>query len=207
MECTSCNTSLAYPVRKDKPHTFFMHEMSTCPTCALAIESRVVLRDDAVVRLIHCPQCGASERPVADNAADYVAAFCAQADVPVDYQGDYPFKQTTSTCPNCLKLLPAHVVTRDNKVFFIKNCEQCGSSEALVSEDAKYYVNAYSYSRAGTEPLVFATEVEQGCPTDCGTCSDHEQHTCLPIIAIWNVLFVSSTTPTPIIFPTKLLAK
>jgi uncharacterized radical SAM superfamily Fe-S cluster-containing enzyme len=184
MECTSCNTNLAYPARKDKPHTFFMHEMSSCPSCDIAIESRVVLRDNAVVRLIHCPQCGASERPVADNAADYVAAFCDHGKVPADYQGDYIFKHTTSTCPSCLKLLPAQVVIRDNEVFFLKNCEQCGASEALVSEDAQYYVNAYSYARAGTEPLVFASEVKHGCPTDCGTCADHEQHTCLPIIEI-----------------------
>lgn len=184
MECTSCNTNPAYPTRKDKPHTFFMHEMSCCPHCAMAIESRVVLRDNAVVRLIYCLQCGESECPVADNATEYVAAFCGRAEVPTDYQGDYFFKHTTSTCPNCLKLLPAQVVIRDNKVFFLKNCEQCGTSEALVSEDAKYYVNAYSYARAGTEPLVFATEVKQGCPSDCGTCADHEQHTCLPIIEI-----------------------
>lgn len=184
MECVSCTTNV---VRQDKPHTFFMHEMSACPSCAMAIESRVVLRDEAVVRLIHCPQCGASELPVADNAKEYVAAFCASADLALSPEGqgaDHYLKQTTSTCPGCLKLLPAKVIIRDSKVYFQKNCEQCGPSEALVSEDAKYYVDAYSFARAGTEPLVFATEVKQGCPTDCGTCADHEQHTCLPIIEI-----------------------
>jgi uncharacterized radical SAM superfamily Fe-S cluster-containing enzyme len=181
MECVTCNTS---PLRQDKPHTFFMHEMAVCPSCNMAIESRVVLRDGAVVRLIHCRQCGASEQPVASDANAYVAAFVARGQVPPDQQGDHFLKQTTSTCPTCLKLLTAQVVIRDGKVFFVKDCEKCGPSEALVSEDAKYYVDAYSYARAGTEPLVFATPVEQGCPTDCGTCNDHEQHTCLPIIEI-----------------------
>ena len=26
--------------------------------------------------------------------------------------------------------------------------------------------------------------MKHGCPTDCGTCGDHEQHTCLPIVEI-----------------------
>ena len=44
MECTSCGP---VSTRKDKPHTFFMHEMSTCPSCSSALEARVVLRDGA----------------------------------------------------------------------------------------------------------------------------------------------------------------
>ena len=53
-----------------------------------------------------------------------------------------------------------------------------------MSEDAGYYVRAYAFARAGTEPLEFAAPVEHGCPTDCGTCNDHEQHTCLPIVEV-----------------------
>ena len=187
MECVSCNTTHAgnnHPARQDKPHTFFMHEMAVCPQCSMTLESRVVLRDGAVVRLMHCNQCGPSEQDVAPDAAAYVAAFVARGNAATGQSGDHYLKQTTSTCPGCLKLLTAQVIIRDDKVYFSKDCPQCGPSEALVSEDAKYYVDAYSYARAGTEPLVFATPVEQGCPTDCGTCGDHEQHTCLPIIEI-----------------------
>ncbi|NHZ87771.1 radical SAM protein [Massilia sp. CCM 8733] len=181
MECTSCDTST---VRKDREHTFFMHEMAICGGCTAPIEARVVLRDDGVVRLIHCNQCGPSEQMVSDDAKGWMALFLARGQVDPGKEGDHYFKHTTSTCPGCLALLPADVVIRDGKVYFVKNCEKCGPSEALVSEDAAYYVDAYSYARAGTEPLVFATEVEKGCPTDCGTCGDHEQHTCLPIIEI-----------------------
>jgi 7,8-dihydro-6-hydroxymethylpterin dimethyltransferase len=181
MECSSCETT---PARQDRPHTFFMHEMAMCSTCSTPIESRVVLRDDAVFRLVHCPQCGPSEQAVAPDAAAYVADFVAKGKVAPDHEGDHFLKHTTSTCPGCLKLIAAKVVIRDSKVYFTKDCAQCGPSEALVSEDAKYYVDAYSFARAGTEPLHFATPVEKGCPTDCGTCGDHEQHTCLPIIEI-----------------------
>lgn len=181
MECTSCGPAAA---RQDRPHTFFMHEMAVCPSCTKPIESRVVLREGAVVRLIHCQQCGPSEQAVAPDATTYVADFVARGEAPQGHQGDYFLKHTTSTCPGCLALISAQVVIRDEKVYFVKHCAQCGPSEALVSENAKYYVDAYSYARAGTEPLHFATAVDQGCPTDCGTCGDHEQHTCLPIIEI-----------------------
>jgi uncharacterized radical SAM superfamily Fe-S cluster-containing enzyme len=143
-----------------------------------------VLRDDKPVRLLLCPTCGPSEETLEGTAQSYTAQFLARGEIPEGFDGEVEFKETTSTCPTCLTLLPAKVMIRAGRVYFKKNCETCGPSEALVSEDAKYYVRAYAFARAGTEPLVFATKVEHGCPTDCGTCNDHEQHTCLPIIEV-----------------------
>jgi uncharacterized radical SAM superfamily Fe-S cluster-containing enzyme len=181
MECTSCSPTTT---RKDKPHTFFAHQMSSCGSCGAELEARIVLRDGAVVELRHCGACGPSEAVVSNDADGFVAAFLARGAVPADAEGDHPFKHTTSTCPNCLALVQAQVVIRKGRVYFKKTCAACGPSEALVSENAAYYVNAYSYARAGTEPLQFRHEVVHGCPTDCGTCNDHEQHTCLPIIEV-----------------------
>ena len=181
MDCTTCTP---IPARIDRPHTFFAHEMTACPTCARPIEGRVVLRDGAVFRLVHCPACGAGEEPVAPDAEAYVRAFLQRGEVPAGFEGDHVFKHTTSTCPGCMALLQAEVVLRAGKVYFRKDCQRCGKSEALVSEDATYYVRAYAFARAGTEPLHVAHEAKHGCPTDCGTCSDHEQHTCLPIIEV-----------------------
>ncbi|HEU0029999.1 MAG TPA: radical SAM protein [Kofleriaceae bacterium] len=181
MDCTTCTTT---PARPDRPHTFFAHEMDRCPLCATAIEARVVLRDGKVVHLMHCTACGPQERQVSDDAAAYVRGFLARGVVPEGLVGDHVFKQTTSTCPGCLALVPADVVIRKDQVFFLKDCTRCGPSEALVSEDASYYVKAYAFARAGTQPLKFRSNVEHGCPTDCGTCDDHEQHTCLPIVEV-----------------------
>ncbi|KKK79829.1 hypothetical protein LCGC14_2829580, partial [marine sediment metagenome] len=33
-------------------------------------------------------------------------------------------------------------------------------------------------------PLEFTTDVEHGCPLDCGLCPEHQQHTCLAILEI-----------------------
>jgi tetraether lipid synthase len=94
------------------------------------------------------------------------------------------FKHTTSTCPECLALVQTRVLIKDNKVYFKKFCPDHGESIALVDEDANYYINAYRYARPGTIPHQFSTPVDKGCPTDCGLCPDHEQHTCVPIIEI-----------------------
>ena len=177
MECTSCA-----PGRPDRPHTFLAHEHVACDGCGARGEARVVLRDGAVFHLLLCPACGPRETRVADDADAYVAAFVAAARP--DDPTPHVWKQTQSTCPGCLRLLEVDVVIRAGKVYFAKQCPACGPSEALVSEDAAYYARAYAFARAGTEPLHFRGTVAQGCPTDCGTCGDHEQHTCLPIIEI-----------------------
>lgn len=185
LECASCGTG--FIERPDRPHTFFAHEMTSCPECGADVEGRVVLRDGGVAMLTRCGECGhTGDWSLGDDAKAYIEAFTARAKVaPGQEQADHLFKTTTSTCPECLKLVLADVVIRDGQVFFCKECRHCGtSSEALVSEDAEYYVDAYTYARAGTEPFIFPTEAEHGCPTDCGTCNDHEQHTCLPIIEI-----------------------
>jgi 7,8-dihydro-6-hydroxymethylpterin dimethyltransferase len=94
------------------------------------------------------------------------------------------FKMTMSTCPECLAVIQAQVVFRDNKVYFLKHCPAHGASEALVSEDAEYYRDAFKYILPGSKPLHFSTAIDKGCPTDCGLCPAHQQHTCLPIIEI-----------------------
>jgi 7,8-dihydro-6-hydroxymethylpterin dimethyltransferase len=94
------------------------------------------------------------------------------------------FKMTMSTCPECLKVIQAQVVFQDNKVYFLKFCPDHGHSRAMVSEDAEYYQRAFSFIRPGSVPKHFSTEVKAGCPTDCGLCPSHQQHTCLPIVEI-----------------------
>ncbi len=178
----SCDCGPGFVERPDRPHTFWSHEMTTCGGCEAPIEGRVVLRDGQVFNLAFCPDCGQTEKQLSDNADSWVVEFVKRG-TPEDGERRV-FKTTTSTCPGCMKLLLVDVVIRNNQVYFEKTCPACGPSTALVSEDAEYYVKAYTYARAGTEPFKFPKPVEEGCPTDCGTCGDHEQHTCLPIVEI-----------------------
>lgn len=91
---------------------------------------------------------------------------------------------TRSLCPACRKLIDAHLVMRDGQVFMQKRCPEHGRTEVLISSDADYYLRSLSYTKPGTEPYRFATRVEHGCPSDCGLCEDHLQHTCSPILEI-----------------------
>lgn len=184
MECSSCAPVPGGGLRKDRPHLFLHHEPACCGICGDGLEARVVLREDKAIALMLCAACGPSEQILNESADAYLAAFLEKGRVPEGELGDHFFKFTTSTCPSCLALIEAKVILRAGKVYFIKNCPSCGPSEALVSEDAAYYVRAYAFAKAGTEPLVFAADVKHGCPSDCGTCGDHEQHTCLPIIEV-----------------------
>ncbi len=178
MTCVSCGP--VAPGRKDRPHVYLKQEPTTCPGCGARVEARTVLRDGAVFRLRHCPACGPSEERVAGDARAYLRDFLAQG----EGEGPRVFKTTTSQCATCLELVEAKVVIDAGRVLLSKSCPRCGPSRALVSEDAAWYVDAYAFSRAGSRPLRVATRPERGCPHDCGLCTDHEQHTCVPIIEV-----------------------
>lgn len=176
MDCGSCGT------RPDRPHTFIAHVPDVCPGCATPREARAVIRGGAAVHLIRCPQCGPSERVVDEDGEGWRARLIA-AGRPTD-PARHLFKTTTSTCASCLELVPADVIIEDGRVFFEKRCGRCGPSKALVSEDARHYVSAYGFARAGTQPFSYPVKADKGCPTDCGLCDEHEQHTCLPIVEV-----------------------
>ncbi len=98
---------------------------------------------------------------------------------------DYIFSELTrSICPNCRRVIDAHVVFRDNKVYMRKRCAACGEFEALVFGDADAYVANSRYNKPGTIPLAWGADREHGCPYDCGLCPDHQQHACLGIIEV-----------------------
>ena len=98
---------------------------------------------------------------------------------------DFIFHEfTRSICPECLKLIDAEIIFRNNKVYIRKRCPEHGWFEGLVSSDAAMYVAAAAYNKPGTIPLQFSTEVKDGCPLDCGICPEHKQHTCTALIEV-----------------------
>ena len=97
---------------------------------------------------------------------------------------DYTFLGTTqSLCPDCLKVVPAKIVSRDERVYFRKVCQVHGAREDFICSDVRWF-DRNSYSLPGKVPASYGTEVKQGCPYDCGLCSEHEQHTCIGLLEI-----------------------
>jgi uncharacterized radical SAM superfamily Fe-S cluster-containing enzyme len=91
---------------------------------------------------------------------------------------------TQSICPRCRRVLEAERVARDGKVVLSRTCPDHGSFEAVVYGDAERYMEIQRFDKPGEEPLERQTEVERGCPHDCGICPEHAQHTCLGIIEV-----------------------
>ncbi|MGI9430099.1 MAG: radical SAM protein, partial [Bythopirellula sp.] len=97
---------------------------------------------------------------------------------------DYTFLGATqSLCPECLTLVPAKIVERDNRVYFRKRCPTHGPREDFVCSDARWF-DRTDYSLPGKVPVSFGVEPQRGCPYDCGLCTEHEQHTCIGLLEI-----------------------
>ncbi len=94
------------------------------------------------------------------------------------------FELTRSICPKCGRIIDAHILLRDDKVYMRKRCPEHGIFEALVYADAQAYANSLKFNKPGTIPLHYSTEIERGCPFDCGLCPEHQQHACLGIIEV-----------------------
>ena len=94
------------------------------------------------------------------------------------------YEITRSLCPRCHRVIDAQVLIRDGAVYLHKHCPEHGWHEALVSSDADWYLDSLKYNKPGAIPYKFATAIENGCPSDCGLCPEHQQHTCVGIIEI-----------------------
>ena len=96
------------------------------------------------------------------------------------------WEYTRSLCPVCRQVIDGQIYLRDDKVFLRKRCPEHGSFEALIFGDAQLYTDIARFNKPGTPPRRYATPVRDGCPYDCGLCSDHQQHSCLGVIEVTN---------------------
>ena len=97
---------------------------------------------------------------------------------------DYTFIGTTqSLCPTCLKLLPAKIIVRNQRVYFRKSCGACGEREDFVCSDVAYF-DKLEHSVPAKLPRQVGVEPKKGCPYDCGLCTEHEQHTCVGLVEV-----------------------
>jgi uncharacterized radical SAM superfamily Fe-S cluster-containing enzyme len=91
---------------------------------------------------------------------------------------------TQSLCPECLSVVPAKIIVRDNgRVYFRKRCPQHGVREDFVCSDVRHY-DRLEFSLPGKVPPKMGVEPQRGCPLDCGLCTEHEQHTCVGLVEI-----------------------
>ncbi|HET6880403.1 MAG TPA: radical SAM protein [Pirellulales bacterium] len=97
---------------------------------------------------------------------------------------------TQSLCPECLRLVPAKIISRGRRVYFRKRCPEHGVREDFVCSDVEQY-DRMEFSLEGKIPAQFGVEPERGCPYDCGLCTEHEQHTCVGLVEITSACNLS----------------
>ncbi len=104
-------------------------------------------------------------------------------DQPLDLRS-YTFLGTTqSLCPECRRVVPAKIVSRDGRVYFQKRCPEHGDREDFVCSDVTRY-DQMEFAVPAKVPREFGVEPDRGCPLDCGLCTDHEQHTCIGLVEL-----------------------
>ncbi|MFB1007770.1 MAG: radical SAM protein [Sulfurospirillum sp.] len=96
-----------------------------------------------------------------------------------------PVMQTQSLCPICLRKLDAFIVEEDNKALMLKTCLVHGSFETVLWR-GKTPMHEWIRTKERAYIKNPRTQVDQGCPYDCGLCSEHRQHTCTALIEVTN---------------------
>lgn len=91
--------------------------------------------------------------------------------------------QTESLCPICLKKIEASILTEGESSYMVKTCPEHGTFQTVLWRGGMPMEEwIRSKERAYIENAI--TQVEKGCPFDCGLCEEHRQHTCTALIEV-----------------------
>lgn len=91
--------------------------------------------------------------------------------------------ETESLCPICLNKLPASIVTEGDTSYMLKTCSEHGTFKTVLWRGNPPMKNWIRHKEKAyiKNPV---TQVDKGCPFDCGLCKDHRQHTCTALIEV-----------------------
>ena len=93
--------------------------------------------------------------------------------------------RTKSLCPECMEVIDAEIYEEKGKILMKKHCEKHGEFEDVYWGDAKMYYKFAKWQYDGKTGIVI-TEIDKGCPFDCGLCPDHKSSTMLALIDLTN---------------------
>ncbi|MGA9597639.1 MAG: radical SAM (seleno)protein TrsS [Acidimicrobiia bacterium] len=101
---------------------------------------------------------------------------------------DTPFPEailttTESVCPECLARIPGDNVAAGEDVYLAKTCPEHGEFRTVVWRGAPDFVG-WARPKAPAYPSSPSTNLDLGCPFDCGLCPDHRQQTCTALLEV-----------------------
>ena len=91
--------------------------------------------------------------------------------------------ETQSLCPICLQRVKARRVVHGEDVYLEKTCDLHGDFRVIVWRGNPEY-GKWGVARQPSTPPVCDTQIDKGCPYDCGLCPDHRQHSCCVLLEI-----------------------
>lgn len=96
---------------------------------------------------------------------------------------------TKSLCPECRSVISARKFIENNIVYLEKECDEHGYFRELISPDAEFYMNVFTYrfgdGRGIMNPMTQA-DPDKSCPENCGLCDQHHSHTCMANVDLTN---------------------
>ncbi|MFA5055884.1 MAG: radical SAM (seleno)protein TrsS [Dehalococcoidia bacterium] len=91
--------------------------------------------------------------------------------------------RTQSVCPVCLKRIPAERVREHGCVYLRKTCKEHGDFKTVIWRGEPDYL-AWQQLKMPEHPNVCLTEIDKGCPYDCGLCPSHNQQICCALLEV-----------------------
>jgi uncharacterized radical SAM superfamily Fe-S cluster-containing enzyme len=91
--------------------------------------------------------------------------------------------QTESLCPECLARIPATRFALGNDLYMKKTCPDHGEFQVVLWRGDPSYLG-WVRPKVPCFPDDPTTEVDQGCPFDCGLCPEHRQQTCTALLEV-----------------------
>lgn len=90
---------------------------------------------------------------------------------------------TLGLCPECLRVLPAELLRREDGVYLEKQCPEHGPSRTVIWRGAPL-LDAWRRNKTPTPPAEPYSGQGRGCPWDCGLCARHRQRSCTVLVEV-----------------------
>lgn len=90
---------------------------------------------------------------------------------------------TESVCPVCLRIIAARRIVRENNLYLEKSCPDHGMFETIIRRGDLNTI-AEVCERIPAFPKNPNTNIDQGCPKDCGLCPQHRQQPCCVLLEV-----------------------
>lgn len=94
-------------------------------------------------------------------------------------------EKVESLCPECLANITGTKFVDNSRVYIKKECPIHGDFTNLISENVDHYLEMEKcFEVTRSKAKTHLTNLDKGCPFDCGLCPSHKQDTCLAIIEV-----------------------